>query len=474
MSSRLPICRLASLACLLSGCTGLAFASSPGGDGPSSSLSTGGIAVDPRTETAFVLRTASSNLSTPGSGGDAGSPGGPVYAIAPDTGDVTKLVDLSTYQEVGVIFPEDSVLVVAEEGTGGGSTLMRFDDTTLAKTNTMNTSAQYWGTRTSPSGKYLAVADNSQVYPPIHVIDTNTLDPHVLAAGGLTLEAMWLRTTDTLIAAYFPAGDDEIGSGRLVAFSIPDLAAKGFPTGTDGMWSSATLDVTVPNVGFDELFSYTWVGISPDDSLAVFPVLTGPASATSGLTHELLVMSTSDGSIRTVPNAYGPVGFTPDGTTIVSYNYTAGGASELLLVDAKTLVATKAPIPSGAAPSYYVTSEGNNVVIASNLGSTALVVYDVSNHTLEKVGAPPLGLNDFVERTGFDQLWLVDDGLYDLDFAKGTLSSVALSFTPLNVDILPKRDLLVLDDANSGDIRYFDPSTLSVTRTVHLPGQVDP
>src|SRR5580700_7287711 len=48
-------CVFGGLACALSGCTGLAFESEPGGHGVSASLSSGGIAVDPRTETTFVL-----------------------------------------------------------------------------------------------------------------------------------------------------------------------------------------------------------------------------------------------------------------------------------------------------------------------------------------------------------------------------------------------------------------------------------
>jgi hypothetical protein len=449
-------------------CTGFAFESTPGGDGPTSSLSTGGIAVDPRTETAFVLRRATSNLESADGGAQQGIPGGPIFAIAPDTGSVTKVADLTGYGEVRVLFPQSSMMIIGERPNGGGNRLMRFDETTLAMTTSVDTSANYWGTRTSPSGKYVAVADNSQVHPPIHVIDADTLDRHVLTADGLTLEAMWLRNSDTLVAAYFPNGTQTIGSARIVTWSVPELEAKGYPQGNGGIWSLAKVDITVPKVGFDFWFSYTWVGISPDDSLAVFPVITQDEGG--ALTHELLVMDTSTGALRTVPNAYGPVGFTPDGTTIVSYRYGGPGErAQLLLIDTATLVPLTANIPGGAAPSYFVTREGNDVVVASNLGLSSLVLYDVSNHKFEKLGGPSLGLADFVSRMGHDEVWLVDNGLFRLDFATAKLKQIPISWTPDNVDILPKRDLLVLDDADSGDIRYFDPSTLSVTRTVKLP-----
>jgi hypothetical protein len=109
------------------------------------------------------------------------------------------------------------------------------------------------------------------------------------------------------------------------------------------------------------------------------------------------------------------------------------------------------------------------VVVASNLGSASLVIYDITMHQFVRVGGPPIGLDDFVSRVGYDQLWLVDQGLYCLDFTTAVLQSVPLSWTPLNINILPMHDWLVLDDAASGAIRFFSPSTRTVTRTVDLP-----
>ena len=456
---------------VVAGCTGLAFPSTPGGDGPSSSLSTGGIAVDPRTETAFVLKRSTSDLAgTDGGIPGSGIPGGPIFAIGPDTGAVTQVADLTGYGEIRVLFPKSSMLVLGEDGTTNGDTLMRFDENTLAMTTSVSTTAQYWGTRTSPTGTYVAVADNSQASPPIHVIEADTLKVHALPANGAELEAMWLRKSDTLVAIYFTSGPDSLGSARIITWSVPQLQGLGFPTDQEGLWTSRQIDVTVPNVGFDDLFSYTWVGISPDDTTAAIPVLTQTAAG-APVTHELIVMDLAKGAFQTVANAYGPVGFTPDGSTIVSYRYSANASdsSQLLLIDTKTLAPETADIPSGAAPTFYVTSEGNDVVIASDLGLTTLVVYDVSTHSFEKVGGPALALSSFVARVGHDELWLVDDGLFRLDFVTAALTQIPISWTPLNIDILPMHDLLVLDDQASGDIRFFSPDTLAVTQTVALP-----
>ena len=363
------------------------------------------------------------------------------------------------------------MLVLGEQG-GAGDRLMRFDEATLTQTNAVDTTAQYWGTRTSPTGTYVAVADNSVASPPIHVIEADTLATHVLPANGTSLEAMWLRGSDTLIAVFFPSLVDTIGQARIVSWSVPALQAAGFPSSPDGIWASSTLDLAVPDVGFDDAFSYTWIGVSPDDCLAVIPVI-HRAPGSTNVTHELLVMDTSTGAIRTVDDAYGPVGFTPDGSTIVSYRYTYTDAAkipQLVLINATTLEAEGMDIPTGASPAYYVTREGNDVVIASKPRIDRSAIYDVTNHAFEKVGGPPLALSSFVSRVGHDEIWLVDNGLYRLNFMTPALQAVPLTWTPEDIGILPTRDLLVLDDARSGAIRYFDPKSMSVTRTVMLPG----
>jgi hypothetical protein len=215
--------------------------------------------------------------------------------------------------------------------------------------------------------------------------------------------------------------------------------------------------------------SMVWVGVSPDDRTVVFPVI-AQDSSTDASGHELLVLDVSSGSLRTVNNAYGPVGFTPDGSTIVSYtNGTTGNDAQLLLVDASTLEVQMADIPGVSAPSYYVTSGGDDVVIASNIGLTQLLVYDVSTHSYEKVGGPVVGLSNFVERASHDELWMLDDGLFRLELSTGALTQIPISWTPEDIDILPMHDLLVMDDSASGNIRYFDPSSETVTRTVLLP-----
>ena len=65
--------------------------------------------------------------------------------------------------------------------------------------------------------------------------------------------------------------------------------------------------------------------VSPDSRSAVIPVVDatrcGPVPAEDDPCHELVIVDLDSGATRIVGNARGPVGFTPDGSTIVSYRY---------------------------------------------------------------------------------------------------------------------------------------------------------
>ncbi len=456
------------------GCTGLALESTPGGDGPSSVVSAGGLAVDPRTETTFVMQRAPApDGGAPGDPSVTAANGGPVFAIDPDTGASRAVTDLTGLDSIRVLFPRSSVMVMGED-LSAGDVLMRFDDTTLAMTQRVSTTASFWGTRTSPTGTYVAVADNSKSNAPVNVIEADSLSVHAMPWGGQELEAMWMNRSDTLVAILFDQGAGEIGTGRIMTWSLPALAAGGFATSSDGTWASPTLDVPLANVGFDFDFSYTWIAVSPDDTTAAFPVIRNPSTdaGTTGNDHQVLVVDLASGALHTVDDAYGPVGYTPDGhdDRLVQVR---GVVRRHPATPARRL---RGPVVVGdgraeraSSVVFSVTREGNDVVVASNLGNADLAIYDITMHKFVAVGGPPLGLENFVSRIGYDQLWIVDRGLYTLNFQTAVLKGVPLSWTPLNINILPTRDLLVLDDANSGAIRFFSPSTLAVERTVNLP-----
>lgn len=444
----------------LIGCTGLTGGESNPGD--DTWLEGGSIAVDPVTENAFVMKKVINQ--------DQVVIEKTLLAVHPDTGSVTTVADMIQYEDVRILFPQPDILIMGE--VNGQDELRKLDGSTLAELDRTNSGAQYNGTRLSPSGRYLAVADNHETSAPIHLIEIDSLEPHVIPHNGDWLEAMWLNASDTLMAVVFYDTAGPNAHARILSWDVPALDASGFEQGTEGFWAEPTLDATVPGAELDFFFSYTWVGVSPDDACAVFPVRHKHPQE-QDYVYRLLVLDTESGEVRLADDARGPVGFTPDGGTIVSYRYienNEGGTDPyLLMIDTVTLEADLVELPGISMPQYFVTRDGNFVVVASSLGTDRLLLYDVDSGQTTQLTGPEMDLHEFVSRTPQGELWLVDGGLFRLDLFTAELLTVPLGWTPAHINILRQRDLLVLDDPNKGWLIYLDPVTQDTVRTVALP-----
>lgn len=382
-----------------------------------------------------------------------------IYAAAPGEAEAGAMLDVSGYQDVRLLQPSAGLVVMAEaaadEGAPDQDTLFLLDpeDQSLVDQNTVD--ARYHGTRLAPSRRWIAAADNNLSPAPIHVLDPETsLEPTIIPHEGDWLEGMWLSQRDAFAAVIFDL------AAETVRMAVWDLEGLGGLDQCD--WQSPAVDVTVGEIGPDWSFSYTWIGVSPDDAAVVFPVVDSAAGQ-----RALLVMDPATGEVRRVDDAAGPVGFTPDGGTIVSYRYTDETGEHdpvLLLIDAATLEVTEWPIPMQDGPSYFVTREGSAVVIASQWGGDTLVIYDLETGEYTRVGGPGLSLdlNEFVSRLGHGELWLLSDGLFRLDFVTPTLESIPLSFYPRALNILPQQDLLVMDDEVDPRLIFFEPETRAI------------
>jgi hypothetical protein len=451
-----------TLALLLGGaCTGLSLGErDPGGD---VHLEGGAIAVDPRTETSFVLQIL---CDEPEGSTCPGVETRTLHVIAAEPGADTGGIDVTGLSDLRILFPASSVLVMGEPNTAE-ERLRLFDPVTMEERVQSTSSARYRGTRLSPSGRWLAVSDQLDPQNVLHVIDIEglledapaTVDPHVVPHGGSWLEAMWLNQRDELVAVVFEGPDT-----RILSWTMDQQEADDFET-ENGYWANPHLDISVPDTSPDIIGSFTWVGVAPDDHLIVFPVVQGD-------THVLLVVSPDDGELRVVPDARGPVGFTPDGGTIVSYRYVDDGAGgtlpELLLVDAETLDTTSLSIPWTSGPQYFVSRESNHLVVAAAIGNQKLVLYDLDAQEVTELDGPEIGLHEFVSRLGHDELWLVDDGLHRLDFVTEAFETVPLDWTPAHINILRQRDQLVLDDEDASRVLFWSPQTREVAREVLL------
>ena len=356
----------------------------------------------------------------------------------------------------------------------------------------IETDARYHGTRLSPSGRFVVAADNNDPEVPIHLIDTTTYDAIVLPHDGMWLEAMWANGRDVLVAMVdyhrswgLERPDPAAARMRLLAWDVADLADDGFPV-EGAFFSSPLFDVEVEGVTRDSAFSFSWVGVSPDDAHAVFPVRAhraGDDASTGPLGYEdwhadLLVVDMASGDLRRVENGFGPVGFAPDGSTIVSYRYDEHLDEmdqvvfdpSLLLVDTMTLEQAEMAIPFEGGPSFFVTREGAYVVVAAAWGGSELLLYDLDGGGMSRVAGADVGLNEFVSRPGYPELWLVDTGrLYRLDLMSATIDAMSLPSQVARINILPSRDRLVLGDEDGTALTFFDPREMTVTREVELP-----
>lgn len=462
---------------LATGCTGLSLGeNNPGAD---TYLEYGAIAVDDRTEQSFVLNNFSDK-----SGVEQKSL---LRAVDPDSGKVAEVTDLTGRDDARILFPKNGILVMSEKDDKDELRLL--DEETFAEKQKEAIDVRYHGTRMSPSREWVAVADNTSEHAPIHILDTQILTRRIIPHNGDWLEAMWMNKSDELIAIVFYDADPNVPeiqpSARILSWSMADVAAGEWKPDDTGFWPKAKMDISVPNVAGDGLFSFTWVGISPDDKWAVFPVRETDAATPE--TYELLVVNTETGELRTVKDAKGPVGFTPDSSTIVSYDdkgsengpkgTTADGEIDqrLLLIDVSTLEVDAQDVDISGGITYFISRDGNQVVVASNFADESLVLYDLDAKGQTKMKGPAAGLDDFVSRRGENELFLVDNSsLYKLDMTAAEFSQVSIDYSVSHLNILPKHDWLVMSEVDTTTksaprLHFFDPETLADVKAVDMP-----
>ncbi len=476
-------------------CTGMTLGENTPGGTRGTYLEDGSIAVDPRTERVYVMRRNTITREDASGRMYEETFSKELFVVDPDSGTPRLLADVSDLSDLRMLFPPGQVLLMGERR--GFDVLRPLDPISGATIREVETNARYHGIRMAPSGRYIAVADNSDPDVPLHLIDSRSFQILPIAHDGAWLEVAWANQDDTLIAMVDYQERGALGTlstpepaearMRFIAWDARQLAADGFPM--DGaFFANPIFDVEVEGVARDGAFSFSWVGVSPDDGYAVFPVRayrpedpasTGPGGD-AGWRADLLVVDLADGTTRRVRNGFGPVGFTPDGSTVVSYRYsertTPDGAvvhePSLLLVDTMTLAEEELAIPFDGGPSFFVTREGNYVVVASaglRLDED-LVLYDLDSGDTTRVARSRIGLREFVSRPGRPELWLVDTGwLYRLDLMSATLSRMTLPGQVDRINILPSRDRLVLGDRRGTGLAFFDPEAQIITRQVELP-----
>lgn len=475
--------RLAPAALLIAvACTGLSLGDNSAGEDTFMEL--GAIAVDHVTDTSFVLRTAKSP--------ETNNTIKTLWAV-PAKGAAKPIATLDGQGDVRVLFPAGGVMLMAEED--GKEFLTLLDRNTFSVKTSAVHDARYHGTRMSPSRRWVAVADTkkSSGAVPIRLIDTQDLSVHTVPGTADWLEAMWANGDDTLLVMA-SWRDNKGGSKwnanwdrtRVFAWKMSVVEQFNFQTANNGFWAHKLIDVTLPGYGADLFFSFSWVGVAPDDSHAVFPVLKMPSGDDTAPRYQLAVVNLlgdQNGTVRFVDNAKGPVGFTSDGSSIISYRdvfingdaYNSDGKmnkvvrQDLLAIDLEKLQVEQLTVPFSGLINFFITGDGHFVVVAGWTGSQKLALFDLDADKGTTLASPDLDLHEVVPRMKAKELWICDDGLFRLRVEQGKLEKISLPFLAWHANLLPNADQIVVGNRDGSELVFLAPSNGKILRKFALP-----
>jgi hypothetical protein len=141
----------------------------------------------------------------------------------------------------------------------------------------------------------------------------------------------------------------------------------------------------------------------------------------------------------------------------------------LLLFDVKTLEEQRQDFEFYGLLSFFVTASGNRIVVTSN--NTAyddFHLYDVDSGRVTYSGEG-LALEEFVDRSAASELWMLDKGLWRVDYRDATQEKIELGWEPKHIGILPEHDYIVIDQSREQKIHFIDPDTAEVHAEVPLP-----
>ncbi len=383
-----------------------------------------------------------------------------IWSWAPGEPAARPTIDVTDHEDVRINFTADGLLVMGQVPAEGATTsdgherMYRVDEATLEVLAERDSDTWYWGTRTSASRRWVAVADNGDDAHPIHVLDPRTLEAAVVATDAVWLEAMWMNTTDRLVGLLM----DEDLHTRLRLWSFQDR--DGLPSlGGRASMPPEDAEIDLPGLVPNLFMSYSWIGVHPQDLQIAVPMFD------EVIGDEVLVLvDPSTHAVRTVPDVSGPVAYTPDGSSVVGYR-----GDHLVVVDSVTgdtrTLRTEAEVPT-----FFVSRDGADVLVTETFDADApFVLFDLETGASTVLPLPGGALQDFTFRDGHEDLWYVQhDALSRVDLGLAEAEVVTTPFVPHHLNWMPTADLLVLDDAVRPELHLFDPDTRVVVATSSL------
>ena len=399
-----------------------------------------------------------------------------------------------TDRNMRIIFPKDHLLTMGQPEGENYEEMALYDVRSLQHVWSARTVGNFTETRLSPSRRYLSVASIKDNLRSIQIVDIER--QRLLKLPYETtgqIEASWLPDRDDLIVT-LEQGPDL----RALSWSLNDNFDFSRLDNDGKFWDRSLFDIKILEHQLNPWLSHSAIGRSPDGRYVAFPVRgfvedksllveEGSRQKEYRPSHKIALLDTENGSVRLIEDAMGPVAFTPDSSTLVAYHIdetrtsapTRDFRSEddpedittqpLLLFDVKTLEEQRQDFEFYGLLSFFVTASGNRIVVTSN--NTAyddFHLYDVDSGRVTYSGEG-LALEEFVDRSAASELWMLDKGLWRVDYRDATQEKIELGWEPKHIGILPEHDYIVIDQSKEQKIHFIDPDTAEVHAEVPLP-----
>ncbi len=419
-------------------------------------LQTGAIAVDPTTETTFVISAQREE-------GEGWSRRSVLLAVHPDDGRVQVVRSLGADYNHSIHFVEDGVVLQASRS------LTLYDPQSLQERRVYAHRETLGVAVVSPRRRLLAMRDGGGGVQ----VRTSDLSAGTNIAFRQSVQAMaWTHQTDRIVG--FSYSPWMLSGARSTHVEVIEASAP------EGQEPRRVLDVTIPATGLRYGSFLDFEGnlvVSPDDRYAVLTLrhFTAPDDTDGQL--RLYFVDLRSGVVTTTEGR-GPVGFTADGATAIGFltdSSSARAPTQLLVIDAATMRHDRFPLPLYGAPSFFTTRSGHRVVVGGIDDNARVQLFDLARRQMISLDGPSVGLGSFVVRELDDSLYALhaayDDGdaLHQISLATRRVERIGLGWEAANLNLLPRRDLLVFDVPGRNRLRYWSPATRQVVREVPLP-----
>jgi hypothetical protein len=409
----------------------------------------GGVAVDSRTGTAFVVQAVRDYWCRE-------VPTKTLWAIPMGEAQPRSLLDLSDYEDIRITFPEDRVLVMAE--SNGAEVMFLLDPFDLRIVAKLQSRSRYFASRTSPSRRFVTVADHPEQTGALHIIDTRELVTAVIPHGGDTIEARWMTGRDRLVAVVFynePAGR----YARLLAWDFDtDAKRPVFRNSRGGLWADPALDVRVDGLIPSDVFP--WIEVRADDAYVSLM-----ARDLAG--EVVLVVLDMGGKTATMyPGLHGPVAWTAGGQ-LAGWRFGQDEVEVIALVPETGAVTEVGFLNRPQGPRLYAHPRTNRVVGHQTGAQDSFTVFDIDGGPAARGLVVDFGLAEAVA-LGEDDVWFVASGKLNrlnLGTAESEVPDIGASVRRL---ALLGEGTLVLTSGESPAVLRLDVATME-TEQIELP-----